>query len=85
MRMLVFAFSVLIDVVLGVLSGHEEQRRKARARRAEHYGSMGTDCRIQARLPLWEALSDLRLDTVPCEVSLEGIARVMDESGRTDR
>jgi len=30
-RMLVFAFSVLIDVVLGVLSGHEEQRRKARA------------------------------------------------------
>jgi hypothetical protein len=31
-RMLVFAFSVLIDVVLGVLSGHEEQRRKARAR-----------------------------------------------------
>ena len=38
---------------------------------------------IQARLPLWEALSDLWLDTQLSDVDMEGIARVMDESGLT--
>lgn len=38
---------------------------------------------IQARLPLWSALSDLWLDTQLSEKHLEGIARVMDESGLT--
>jgi len=38
---------------------------------------------IQARLPLWEALSDLWLDTELPDWQIEGIARVMDESGLT--
>jgi hypothetical protein len=38
---------------------------------------------IQARLPLWEAISDLWLDTVLPDEFIEGIARVMDESGLT--
>jgi hypothetical protein len=38
---------------------------------------------IQARLPLWEALSDLWLDTQLSDAYMEGIARVMDESGLT--
>ena len=38
---------------------------------------------IQARLPLWEALSDLWLDTQHSDAYMEGIARVMDESGLT--
>ena len=38
---------------------------------------------IQARLPLWQALSDLFLDTQLCDAFMEGIARIMDESGLT--
>jgi hypothetical protein len=38
---------------------------------------------IQARLPLWEALSELWLDTELTDAFMEGIARVMDESGLT--
>jgi hypothetical protein len=38
---------------------------------------------IQARLPLWEALSDLWLDTQLSDAFMEGIARVMDESSLT--
>ena len=38
---------------------------------------------IQARMPLWEALSDLWLDTQLSDAYMEGIARVMDESGLT--
>ena len=38
---------------------------------------------IQARLPLWQALSDLFLDTQLCDAFMEGIARIMNESGLT--
>jgi hypothetical protein len=38
---------------------------------------------IQARLPLWEALSSLWLDTELTDWDLEWIARVMNESGLT--
>lgn len=38
---------------------------------------------IQARLPLWDALSTLWLDTEVTELDLEWIARVMVDSGLT--
>jgi hypothetical protein len=38
---------------------------------------------IQARLPLWQAVSDLWLDTQLSDEDMEVIARVMDESGLT--
>ena len=38
---------------------------------------------IQARMPLWEALSDLWLDTEQTDLDLEWIAGVMADSGLT--
>lgn len=38
---------------------------------------------IQARMPLWEALSSLWLDTEVTDTELEWIARVMADSGLT--
>jgi hypothetical protein len=38
---------------------------------------------IQARMPLWEALSSLWLDTEQTDLDLEWIARVMADSGLT--
>ena len=38
---------------------------------------------IQARMPLWSALSELWLDNVAQDWELEAIARIMDESGLT--
>lgn len=38
---------------------------------------------IQARMPLWQALSSLWLDTELTDLDLDWIARVMDDSGLT--
>ena len=45
--------------------------------------SMLDEQQIQARLPLWEALSSLWLDTEVTDRDLEWIARVMADSGLT--
>lgn len=44
---------------------------------------MRDEQQIQARMPLWQALSSLWLDTEVTDADLEWIARVMDESGLT--